>query len=371
MNEPIDLAVAKPKRKVPISRTPPTFNLYGTSRPWAVARTVQKRMSAGIKVVEHCLGEWFRRSAESVCAHARRLPGEQASDGFHQSKKVRFLLPGDGSGAPEFEVHHDTGACREYMAVPSEGSGKVISECGYTYPLSREGGELLRSDFDSLVSQRSLYCGGYRSEECIRHSRAANPQVKTTDLTTNIEAWCVDIHSPFRMEVSLLAWSNWDREDTLGFRPVRKAAVGAPHGGFEVVFARPARWDSLRRHLAATVLATGADPSIGLGVTFDSERETWQYYHPSMYKEDIYFESALRGRYPTCSSGDNGSSDAEDIDHQCHGEDVHSGQRCPLLGGITDEQLAAIPDPGQRPRADAIDLTLSESGDSDAETEQP
>lgn len=292
----------------------------------------KQSVSPGYKMVVNSLGTWISRSLDAIRTHALCVPVQQACHGLPRPKKVRFE---DGSNAdnaidvdtPEYQVHKEPGARGACVVLPPEGSSAAVAERAVTYNLSGEGANLLRSDYEGTVSQRRLYFGGYRSQECIRHSTAANASIKTSALTNSTTAWAVDIHREFRVELSLLTWSHWDREDALGFRPVRKSPFGATHGRFEVVLARPARWDSLRRHIAASVLATGVNPLIGLGIAFNNECETWQYYDPCWYKEDIYLELILRGGDPALRSRNYGCPLSEDPDITHNHEDVCGGER--------------------------------------------
>lgn len=330
------------KRKLPLSLPKNPLNVRWPSLSRTPALDGKGKVSSGITLVVDSMGKWFCGTINSIRTHALCFSSQETSTGLSGPKKVRFCEPNVNhllcvdDRSSEHKEHSDSGARSSSMAVPPEITREAVPERDNAARLSSEGCELLRADYESSLSQRRLYFGGYRSQECIRSSHAANASFASSTFTFNSQAWIVDIHREFRLEVAVLTWSHWDREDTLGFRPVRVTTPGQTHGGFKVVYARPARWDSVRRHIAASVLATGINPLDGLGVAEYYERETWQYYDPRQYKEDIYLEFILRGGDPSLRSRDHGCTQEKSNNSCDHGSDVHHGERCPLMPDTID-----------------------------------
>lgn len=207
--------------------------------------------------------------------------------------------------APNDEKGQDSTSRECDMEVSSESPFKSIA----IGVLSNAGSEFITPGTLSAIAPCGSGANGDSSpySELSEDTTVRVSDKATTSCITVSQAVLLGTNTTLFIPSCLVVWSVWDRQDSVGYRRVQVTLNCDPFRGTKEVYARPVRWDTIRRYLPIIYGAASHDSVTGLGDAPLFGREVWECYDPSGYKANCNFQLVHRcyasGRKPRNLAG--------------------------------------------------------------------
>lgn len=216
--------------------------------------------------------------------HARSVR-KRTKDNINKPKKVRLERD-----TPEHQTHTKPDACMPDLEVPQEGA----------YQNTPVGDRTKRVDTDNVgTSQecpdttRSLFPNEHPAKKRPR-GEGTKKRIEPQPIdSTPVLAMLLDTVGTKHIPVYIHMGTNGLGQDEMGYRPIQISFIGIPPGRPQTIQARPARWNSLRRHVFHQPTGNYRHPSNGLRASAYDQCETWECYYPGECKENNNFQRAV------------------------------------------------------------------------------
>lgn len=241
------------------------------------------------QMVLHSVGGGNERSGESVPPHPLRLR-DDSQDRSLQPESIRLQAPGSGDCSSEHNSNQEPGSCEpDLYGVSSQASTVVDSVGASTDPCTGPTG----SDCQGQITEGSSpdIGSGDKDSEGFATPKARPSRTPATPLPAQLTL--LDIRRGTLMEKLVVIRAVRCGEVPVGYRAIRVPITSEPHGRFETVFVRPARWTDIRRYVISALSQGRSDPFGGLGSPEESECQAWVRYDPCTYSQDFHYEREL------------------------------------------------------------------------------
>ena len=205
----------------------------------------------------------------------------QKSSVLYKSKKV-----GLSRYTSKYQSNKNSTSGRESVDISCQIPNKQDQE----FIRSMQRQRVLLSDTICTVSCRrvhSCWCG---AKDCLGHFYDPISKNRSEGCIQEVRVVLISFSAGGFVEDCMVTWTQWYRQDRVGYRPVRACLFGQTYRGLKTILAQPTSRDSIRRFCFRENGCFDYHPLIRSIEALDDQCETWVCAGTGTDSEDIYFK---------------------------------------------------------------------------------